>query len=185
MPDSPDWAYNLTADYYLPFPSRPYTGFVRATWYWRDDVQFSTTNVPLHVGDSYGTLDISLGIAADDGRYSAQVFVRNALDAVGEGGEILFASERREESEVVLRVADSGPGIPDAIRGSLFEPFVTHDKAGGTGLGLAIVKKIVSEHEGRVWERRWDLQGACFHLALPLGSPDERVFHEEERDAGV
>ena len=65
-------------------------------------------------------------------------------------------------------------GVPDSIRRSLFEPFVTRDKPGGTGLGLAIVKKIVCEHGGRVWEDPWSLKGACFHLALPVGPPGER-----------
>jgi len=100
--------------------------------------------------------------------------VKNALDAVGERGEILIASERVKGEEVVIRVADSGSGVPDLIRGSLFEPFVTHHKPGGTGLGLAIVKKIVCEHGGRVWEAPWGLKGACFHLAFPLGPPENQ-----------
>ena len=111
--------------------------------------------------------------------------VKNALDAVGEGGEILIASERTKGEEVVIRVADSGSGVPDSIRGSLFEPFVTRDKPAGTGLGLAIVKKIVCEHGGRVWEAPWSLKGACFHLALPLCPPESEevvtaVSPEEE-----
>ncbi len=106
--------------------------------------------------------------------------VKNALDAVGEGGEILIASERMKDEEVVIRVADSGSGVPDSIRESLFEPFVTRDKPAGTGLGLAIVKKIVCEHGGRVWEAPWSLKGACFHLALPLCPPES-----EEVEAAV
>jgi signal transduction histidine kinase len=39
---------------------------------------------------------------------------------------------------------------------------------------LAIVKKIVCEHGGRVWEAPWGLKGACFHLALPLGPPENK-----------
>lgn len=100
--------------------------------------------------------------------------VQNALDAVGEGDEILMATEAASGGDVVIRVADSGPGVPDSIRGSLFEPFVTRDKPGGTGLGLSIVKKIVCEHGGTVWEEPWELKGACFHLLLPLGPPDRR-----------
>ena len=106
--------------------------------------------------------------------------VKNALDAVGEGGEILIASERTKGEEVVIRVADSGSGVPDSIRESLFEPFVTRDKPAGTGLGLAIVKKIICEHGGRVWEAPWSLKGACFHLALPLCPPES-----EEVEAAV
>ena len=111
--------------------------------------------------------------------------MKNALDAVGAGGEILIASERMKGEEVVIRVADSGSGVPDSIRESLFEPFVTRDKPGGTGLGLAIVKKIACEHGGRVWEAPWRLKGACFHLALPLCPPEneevgDAVSHGEE-----
>jgi signal transduction histidine kinase len=98
--------------------------------------------------------------------------LQNALDSSGEGGTILIASERVDGKEVIIRVADSGSGVPDSIRGSLFEPFVTRDKPGGTGLGLAIVKKIVCEHGGRVWESTWRLPGACFHLVLPEGPPE-------------
>jgi signal transduction histidine kinase len=105
--------------------------------------------------------------------------VKNALDAVGERGEVLIASERVKGEEVVIRVADSGSGVPDSIRGSLFEPFVTRDKPGGTGLGLAIVKKIVCEHGGRVWEAPWRLKGACFHLAFPLGPPENEEVEAE------
>jgi signal transduction histidine kinase len=97
--------------------------------------------------------------------------LQNALDSLGEGGKILIASEAMHSKEIVIRVADSGSGVPDSIRESLFEPFVTCDKPGGTGLGLAIVKKIVCEHGGRVWEDPWRLKGACFHLVLPKGPP--------------
>ncbi len=101
--------------------------------------------------------------------------VKNAIDAVGDGGRVLITSEVErldDREEAVIRVADSGSGIPPSIRQSLFEPFVTRDKPGGTGLGLAIVKKIVCEHGGRVWEEPWKLRGACFHLTLPLAPPD-------------
>ena len=98
--------------------------------------------------------------------------LQNALDSVGEGGKILVASEAIDSKEIVVRVADSGPGVPNSIRENLFEPFVTLDKPGGTGLGLAIVKKIVCEHGGRVWEAPWKLKGACFHLVLPKESPE-------------
>ncbi len=91
----------------------------------------------------------------------------NAVDAAGEGGTVLLASEDAGASGIVIRIADSGPGIPEEIRKTMFEPFVTCRKAGGTGLGLAIVEKIVLEHGGRVWEERWGLAGACFHILLP------------------
>lgn len=80
MPDSPDWAINLGAIYYIPMPSRGFDGFVRGSYFWQDDVQFDTTNNPLHLGDSRGTLDVYTGIASGDGRYTVQFFVQNLFD---------------------------------------------------------------------------------------------------------
>ena len=80
MPISPDWAYNITADYYIPVASQPFTGFASGTWFWQDEVMYDTTNNPLHEGESYGTLDLAAGISADDGSYTLQFFVQNLFD---------------------------------------------------------------------------------------------------------
>jgi signal transduction histidine kinase len=73
-----------------------------------------------------------------------------------------------------LHVDDTGPGIPEALRPSIFDPYVTHT-AGGTGLGLAIVKKIVVEHGGTIDAAGSPLGGARISIVLPLdGSADER-----------
>jgi signal transduction histidine kinase len=52
------------------------------------------------------------------------------------------------EDEITLLVFDDGPGVPDSIRDSLFEPFVSEGKQKGTGLGLTLVNSIASEHGG-------------------------------------
>jgi signal transduction histidine kinase len=90
---------------------------------------------------------------------------RNALDAMGTGGTLRIVVDREADS-LVVRVSDTGPGIPDQIRGKLFESFVTAEKTEGTGLGLAIVKKIVEEHRGSV-DVSSSSQGAEFTLRLP------------------
>ncbi|HVS32675.1 MAG TPA: ATP-binding protein [Thermoanaerobaculia bacterium] len=66
--------------------------------------------------------------------------VRNAADAVGEDGRILVTAGPRS-----LSVADSGPGIPDPIRGELFTPFFS-TRHEGRGLGLTIVQEILTNH---------------------------------------
>ncbi|MCW5792219.1 MAG: GAF domain-containing protein [Polyangiaceae bacterium] len=76
-----------------------------------------------------------------------------------------------ETCDLVIRVADTGPGIPPEMEGRLFRSFATVGKAGGTGLGLAIVKKIASEHDGVV-EVESSPHGACFTLRLPLMGPE-------------
>jgi len=68
-----------------------------------------------------------------------------------------------------LVVEDNGQGIPEDIRESLFDPYVS-SKAKGSGLGLAIVKRIVEEHSGSVWTRDSKLGGAAMHLRLPINA---------------
>jgi signal transduction histidine kinase len=72
-------------------------------------------------------------------------------------------------------VDDNGPGIPEELRRSIFDPYVT-TKSGGTGLGLAIVKKIVMEHHGRIEAAVSPESGARLCIELPratvVGSAD-------------
>lgn len=76
--------------------------------------------------------------------------VRNAIEAMSERGGRLTLRVERDHDDLVITVSDTGRGIPDDIRGRLFNSFVTSGKLGGTGLGLSIVKKIVEEHRGSV-----------------------------------
>jgi nitrogen-specific signal transduction histidine kinase len=66
---------------------------------------------------------------------------------------------------MILRVHDSGPGVPEGIEPRLFEPFVS-GRANGTGLGLALVREIAAAHGG---EARYVKQpsGACFEVEIP------------------
>jgi len=82
----------------------------------------------------------------------------------------LFAEA--SEMEVLIRVADSGPGIPEQEIGRLFERFSrtsteTSRTTTGSGLGLAIVQKNVELHGGRVWVESEEGQGATFCFTLP------------------
>lgn len=68
-----------------------------------------------------------------------------------------------------LVIEDNGTGIPEDIRNSLFDPYVS-SKAKGSGLGLAIVKRIVEEHSGSVWTRARKNGGTAMHLRLPINA---------------
>lgn len=115
----------------------------------------------------------------DEGKMARALdnLVRNALDAMGDRGGELTVLARREGEDLVFDVGDNGPGIPDAIRGRLFESFVTSGKKGGTGLGLAIVKKIVAEEHGGRVEVKTGATGTTFRLYLPQ-PPGPDTAHE-------
>ena len=80
--------------------------------------------------------------------------VKNALEAVGDGGHVYVAARRtsadgREWAEVM--VSDDGPGIPDDVRQHMFDPFFSGREAGrGLGFGLSKCWRIVTDHGGQV-----------------------------------
>jgi len=95
----------------------------------------------------------------------------NAIDAMKNAGLEKPAFGIRLHSEdgfAVFTLADNGPGIPEEIRATLFEPFVTHGKSKGTGLGMAIVKKIVEEHGGTIRFETETGKGTTFFIELQV-----------------
>ncbi len=102
--------------------------------------------------------------------------VRNSVEAIrdarpakeGEArGHVVVRAEPAADG-VALIVEDDGPGVPEATRDRIFDPYFT-TKAEGTGLGLAIVKKLVVEHNGSITAGPSErLAGAAFVLSLPL-----------------
>ncbi|MCS7016774.1 MAG: ATP-binding protein [Gemmatales bacterium] len=100
--------------------------------------------------------------------------VTNALDALLEVEErrlVVRTEYDPTRSEVRIRVADSGPGIPAEKLGELFKPFVSTKGARGTGLGLAVSRKIVREHGGELTVQSEPGRGSEFVVHLPLVGP--------------
>lgn len=96
-----------------------------------------------------------------------QNLIRNAAEAMQPlGGGTVSIRADLEDDALLLRVSDTGPGIPQAIMPRLFQSFVTAGKAHGTGLGLAIVKRTVEEHGGTV-QLVPVSRGACFLIRIP------------------
>jgi two-component system, NtrC family, nitrogen regulation sensor histidine kinase NtrY len=99
--------------------------------------------------------------------------VENALQAAQGAGRAnpevrLTVEVAPDRSRAAVVVDDNGPGVPEANRRKIFDPYVTH-RAGGTGLGLAIVRKIVIDHGGDVVAREAPapLNGARFVVEIP------------------
>jgi len=121
-------------------------------------------------------LETDLGFAdiveADPGRL--QRVVRNlcvnaieAMASVPEGRRHLRVATRRRGVRALIEVADTGPGIPEAIAAEVFEPFVTEGKEHGTGLGLAIARKVVEDHGGSISFHSTPGQVTTFVVELP------------------
>ncbi len=104
-----------------------------------------------------------------------QVFLNimnNAIDAIGKGGEIhIETSYLAKNYEIMIRIADNGPGITKENLNKIFDPFFTTKKVGeGTGLGLSIVYSIIEKLGGRIVVASEIGQGTTFTIYFPVQS---------------
>jgi signal transduction histidine kinase len=129
---------------------------------------FRNTGTKLHIDNT------SIKLLYADIDKLTRVFyniAKNAKEALKNKGDFYFKVSDKN-GEVIFELSDNGPGIPDEIKGRLFESFVTSGKESGTGLGLAIVKKIIDEHHGRIEMKSSNTAGTTFSVTLPEYKPD-------------
>ncbi len=122
------------------------------------------------VRDSVGTLPFILA----DADKLKQVFINligNALDAMGDGGEIRISATVENDVQgrrmVVVRFRDSGTGMPKNVQARIFDPFFT-TKEDGTGLGLCIAAQVMARHEGSLVLESSTEDGTTFAIWLPV-----------------
>jgi signal transduction histidine kinase len=94
---------------------------------------------------------------------------------------------RPDGDHYVFSVADNGPGIPDSIRGRLFEPFVRGPVPGarrreGTGLGLSFVRSAIEQGGGRVWVESAAGQGTRVFFTVPAGNNGDAAILRGPRE---
>ncbi len=113
-----------------------------------------------------------------DGELLQQVFVnfiRNAVQAMPDGGELLLKIEESESPDpgsfhrrfAAVTIKDTGVGIPAAERHKIFNPFFT-TKDKGTGLGLAIAHNIIKAHQGTIDVESEEGRGTAFIVKIPI-----------------
>ncbi|MEH7307527.1 ATP-binding protein [Neobacillus drentensis] len=101
-----------------------------------------------------------------------QVFLnilKNAMEAMKDGGEIHITLQRGAEDECIISVQDQGCGIPEELLPRLGEPFYTL-KEKGTGLGLMISHKIIKQHQGSITFSSNEKAGTLVEIKLPSAS---------------
>jgi signal transduction histidine kinase len=125
--------------------------------------------------------EASAALDVDKLRRAISNIAANACDAMGGRGRLVLQARievapphEGGEPWLALLIADEGPGVADAIRDKLFQPFATLGKKKGTGLGLAVSRRFVEDHGGTL-----ELlpnppppdHGARFRIALPMRPP--------------
>ncbi|HVH29100.1 MAG TPA: ATP-binding protein [Vicinamibacterales bacterium] len=98
--------------------------------------------------------------------------IDNALDAIPDSGRVDVVANR-EGRQVVVRIVDNGPGIPEQVRERIFDPFFTTKPLGhGTGLGLDIVRRLVRHNDGEIAVESRPGRTE-FRVALPTAEVDD------------
>lgn len=97
--------------------------------------------------------------------------ISNAIKFTPDGGEITVSVEEKEET-VLIKVADTGIGIPEKHRAILFDKFTRARRPGikgepSVGLGMSIIKTIVAWHHGQIWLESEENKGTTFYVEIP------------------
>jgi two-component system, NtrC family, sensor kinase len=127
------------------------------------------TNGRIEVERSYGEVEMLTCLAGELNQVLMNIIANaiDAIDASGGPGRITIATGQ-QNGDFVIRVRDTGKGIPEEIRNRIFEPFFTTKPIGqGTGLGLAISYGIMQAHQGSMEFSSEPGEGTEFVLKIP------------------
>lgn len=90
----------------------------------------------------------------------------NSIDEMHEGGSLSILLDHNDK-DIVIKISDTGKGIPQENLNKVFDPFFTTKKT-GTGLGLSVVLRVVKTYNGKIEIEDTDGKGASFNISLPL-----------------
>jgi len=122
-----------------------------------------TQNLPMVNADADQITQVIVNLAIN---------AEQAMSTSGVGDLVtLKSSFDADKSEVIVKIEDNGPGIPEAIAARIFEPFFTTKAIGeGTGIGLAFCHRILESHGGSIAVKPHENGGTVFTLRLPANS---------------
>jgi two-component system sensor histidine kinase VicK len=127
------------------------------------------TGKTFHYISSNDTIYLNL----DDNKFTQVInnLISNAIKFTPDGGEITVTLEEKETS-VLIKIADTGIGIPGKYHATLFDKFTKARRPGikgepSVGLGMSIIKTIVEWHQGHIWFESQENEGTCFYIELP------------------
>ena len=127
-----------------------------------------------------GNLAEPLPTTLGDANQLKQAFlniITNAIQSLPEGGIITVTTSQKGGS-IVVRIEDTGPGIPGDVMSKLFVPFFTTRKA-GSGLGLAVTKRIIDNHGGDIEVMSEGGKGTVFNISIPIVRSTQEIEHKK------
>ncbi len=152
---------------------------------------FSRKTSEMGLADIHVGLEIALKIIANELKYKVdvikdygeippiicnignlnQVFINlliNASHSIKDHGTITIQT-RKDNGDILIRITDTGEGIPEEIQNQIFDPFFTTKEVGsGTGLGLSVSYKIIESHKGSIVIENSTKMGTTFAIRLPI-----------------
>ncbi len=120
----------------------------------------------INIIQEYPPEDISLYLDPEQIKEALLNLEINALEAMPQGGVLRLVLAQKDDQEIIIRVSDTGEGIPPQIQSKIFDPFFT-TKEQGTGLGLTIVHTVVKNHGGTISVAPNNGRGSIFTITLP------------------
>jgi protein-histidine pros-kinase len=121
-------------------------------------------DIDLHIDNAFVNVDLA------QTERIIENLVSNAVKYTPPGSHIEVVARAGTDGALSISVIDNGPGLPDELKASVFEPFVRGDTGTftpGTGLGLALVDRFAKLHGGRAWAEDREGGGAVFRVELP------------------
>lgn len=154
----------------VPQPREDYLDLVELLQSLVDDAQFeareSGSHVFLHIPD-----ELNEGVIIQSrGELLLRAFdnlIRNALQHAGRGCQIDLTLSKPSASQLIIEIADNGPGVAENDLSSIFNPFFRSNNNPGDGLGLAITKRAIEAHGGKISAYNRPVGGLCMHVELP------------------
>ncbi|MCK5513837.1 MAG: PAS domain S-box protein [Deltaproteobacteria bacterium] len=131
---------------------------------WKNEAE--SKGIKINIQKEYSSLPSTLGSAAE----LREVFtnlINNALDAMPQGGSIKIKTHK-ENSHILVKIEDTGAGIPEDIRNRIFDPFFTTKGVQSTGLGMSISYGIIHRHKGTIVVNSSEGKGTTFTIKLPI-----------------
>jgi nitrogen-specific signal transduction histidine kinase/CheY-like chemotaxis protein len=131
---------------------------------WKDEAESKGIQVTIH--KDFSPQLSTLGSASE----LREVFtnlINNALDAMMEGGSITIKT-CRENNHIIIKLDDTGIGIPEDKKSRIFDPFFTTKGVQSTGLGMSISYGIINRHQGTILVDSVEGQGTTFTIKLPI-----------------